>query len=282
MKTPAKINLFLRVVRRRPDGYHELETLFCPLRTPADTVCLKRTNKPGIELLTDDPTLPSDGRNLCVKALSAFCEAAHVDSNGWEITLKKQIPVTAGMGGGSSDAAAVLLSANKNTAKHISDKRLAEIAKKIGADVPFFLHPVPTLATGIGEKRLQIHGIPAKLPILLVAPQFPISAKWAYTHLQFDDLSKQTQIHELIRALRKRDLTAAAQFLRNDLERAAMKKFPILTMIANELTASGAIRSIMTGSGPTMVGWFSDFSERDSAFRKLAKKKLPFRLILPE
>ncbi len=257
MLTPSKINLFLRVAGRRPDGYHELETLFFPLKNPCDSVRLSLSGK---GMVAEDG-VPGDRSNLCMKALFAFCDAAGMDPAPFTITLKKQIPVAAGMGGGSSDAAAVLrLLQKKYPEKHVP---LAELAVRIGADVPFFLQPCPAIAAGIGEKLTPVYGMPKRLPVLIAAPGFPVSAKWAYQHRTGSE--NNAELPDLISALRRRDYRAAALLLRNDLAPAVMKKFPLLRMLEDSLTASGALRVMVSGSGPTLFALYESFAERDRA-----------------
>lgn len=265
MLVPSKINLFLHITGRRSDGYHELETLFFPLRSPADTLTLQRSAEPGIILRTDRPDIPTDRRNLCVKALLAYCQAAAIEPEGFEIELKKSIPVAAGMGGGSSDAAAVLLLMQKMFPDKIPMDELAKIALTIGADVPYFLNPVPAVASGIGEKLTPVEGLPEELPILIAAPEFPVSAKWAYKNRIPVTPPAPDQLNDLIHKLRVRDFAAAADLLHNDLEAAVIQKFPILEIMKQKLLSAGACRVMMTGSGPTLFAMFESFAARDKA-----------------
>ena len=284
MRTPSKINLFLRVAGRRSDGYHELETLFYPLSEPADEVSLgfdpaQTETKFILESEQGACAVPATPDNLCIRALNAFCSAASLPAAPHTVTLKKNIPVAAGMGGGSSDAAAVLRLLKNLYPDAAVD--LPVIAKKLGADVPFFLHPVPSVATGIGEKLTALEDLPERLPILIAAPQFPISAKWAYQHWDRRWNQEDLTLAELLCALRKCDFEKAAAFLRNDLEYAARKKFPLLDMIADEFKKTGACRVMMTGSGPTLFAMYGSFSLRDAAAGKLEAAGLHLKLIKP-
>ena len=265
MLAPSKINLFLHITGRRSDGYHELETLFYPLRSPADEVTLKRIAGPGVSLRCNDAGLPTDGRNLCVKALLAFCQKAGISPDGFEIGLKKTIPVAAGMGGGSSDAAAVLRLLQQAYPDKLTASQLAEIALTIGADVPYFLNPVPAVASGIGEHLKPVDGLPDELPILIDAPRFPVSAKWAYQHRIPTPPPDPDQLSALIEKLRVRDFAAAAGLLHNDLEEAVFRKFPVLEKRKADLLSAGAFRVMMTGSGPTLFALFESFAARDRA-----------------
>lgn len=284
MRTPSKINLFLRVVRRRADGYHELETLFYPLSEPGDEVTLRfDPAQQETRFLSDAGqwacAVPATPDNLCIKALNAFCDAASLSAAPYTVTLKKSIPVAAGMGGGSSDAAAVLRLLKKLHPE--ADVDLPVIAKGLGADVPFFLNPVPSVASGIGEKLTALSGLPERLPILIAAPQFPVTAKWAYQHWDFAENQENIKLADLICALQKRDFEKAAVFLRNDLEHAVRRKFPILNMIADRFKKTGACRVMMTGSGPTMFAVYGSFADRDAAAENFDPADLRIRLIVP-
>ena len=281
MRTPSKINLFLRVAGCRSDGYHELETLFYPLETPSDEIEIRKTGRAGIEFVSDDPALPGGDGNLCVKALKKYCAAAGLEPDGYRIELKKHIPVAAGMGGGSSDAAAVLRLMQRGSGNALSPECLADTALSIGADVPFFLEPRPCTAGGIGEKIAFLDGIPDRLPILIAAPRFPVSAKWAYRNWHPEEHGASCKLDSLIAALRVRDFAAAAAFLRNDLEAAVLRKFPYLNMIHDEFLKLGACRVLMTGSGPTLFAMFRDFESRDAAERAFPRADLPSELICP-
>lgn len=268
MFAPSKLNLFLHITGRRSDGYHEIETLFYPLRSPADTVTLQQIASPGITFRTDHADLPTDRRNLCVKALLAFCRTAGIAPDGFEITLKKNIPIAAGMGGGSSDAAAVLRLMQEQYPGKVTAAQLAEIALSIGADVPYFLNPVPAIASGVGEKLIPLDDLPDDLPVLIDAPGFPVSAKWAYQHRIAGPSPAPSQLAELIKKLRVRDFAAAADLLHNDLEEAVFRKFPILEKRKADLLSAGACRVMMTGSGPTLFAMFESFSARDRAAQR--------------
>ena len=263
MLTPSKINLFLHITEKRSDGYHELQTLFYPLRSPADTVTLSRTDDPGVVLYTDHPGIPTDAKNLCIRALYACCKTADIKPEGFAIQLDKTIPVAAGMGGGSSDAAAVLRLMQQQFPARVTWDQLHAIALSLGADVPYFLDPVPALATGIGEKLTPVEGLPDELPICIIAPRFPVSAKWAYQHRIAAPPPAPDQLSRLIEALRARDFSTAAKLMHNDLEPAVLRKFPLLEKIRNDLLNAGACRVMMTGSGPTLFAMFPTFKLRD-------------------
>ena len=248
--TPAKVNLLLKVTGRRPDGFHELETLFYPIPEVRDTLTVE-FGAPGIRLRCNLPEVPSDERNLVWRAAEAFAAAANVTPE-WDIYLEKHIPVAAGLGGGSSDAAAILRLLNSHYNK-LEFQELAKCAVKIGADVPFFLAPALAVAHGIGDKLLPIPDINCKLPMVLINPLFPVSAKWAYTNLDKSRIGETPEVMEkILAALAEHNVEKVAGLMHNDLEFALLEKFPLLGIIRDEMLKYNALRPMVSGSGSTM------------------------------
>lgn len=270
MLTCSKVNLSLAVTAKRPDGYHDLDSLFYPFRDPSDEIALEDVPETdGVSIRCDAPGVPLEPeKNLCGKAVLAYCKAAAMPLPGLVIHLQKNIPVAAGMGGGSADGATVLrLLQDKYGA--LTDAQLEAAAFSLGADVPFFLNPRPSYVTGAGEHHAPVDGLPERLPLLLAAPQFPVSAAWAYQHM---DLAKAVatppRTNELIDALRRRDYESAAQFMRNDLEHALFVKYPLLVMLRDFLLEHGALRAMISGSGPTILALFADDAAAQSVCDK--------------
>ncbi len=249
MKTTAKakINLFLRVVRKRKDGYHEIETIFLPLDNPSDTVILTGSKNGKLEVTCSEPTL-SGPDNLCYKAAEAFAKLAKVKA-AWNIHVTKRIPVAAGLGGGSSDAAATLRLLQKKYPGKISEMDILHLASKIGADVPFFLNPVPSVANGIGE-NLKPLPIKRTIPIAVVFPRFPVSARWAYQNRIKSD--SKVSLNNALSALKRNDPKKLAPLLRNDLAPALWRKFPFLHMLRREMLKAGALGVEVSGSGSSL------------------------------
>ena len=249
----AKVNLFLRVTARRADGYHELETLFWPFPAISDRVGIDFDAKSGIALDCSSPLVPSDSRNLAVRAAEAFAGRTGIVP-AWRIRLEKAIPVAAGLGGGSSDAAAVLKLLNEHYRSLAADE-LAHLACKLGADVPYFLDPVPAVATGIGERITPLGGSFDPPEFLILFPGFPVSAKWSYRHLDPSSIgaADPVQREQLINSLRTGDASGAAGAWRNDLEVALFVKFPLLGILRDELLAAGAAGVMVSGSGPSLL-----------------------------
>ena len=284
MLTCSKVNLSLAVTAKRPDGYHDLDSLFYPIREPSDEITLEDAPvSDGVSIRCDAPGVPLEPeKNLCGKAVLAYCKAAAMPLPGLVIHLQKNIPVAAGMGGGSADGATVLrLLQDKYGA--LTDAQLEAAAFSLGADVPFFLNPRPSYVTGAGEHHAPVDGLPEHLPLLLAAPQFPVSAAWAYQHM---DLAKAVatppRTNELIDALRHRDYESAAQFMRNDLEHALFVKYPLLVMLRDFLLEHGALRAMISGSGPTILALFADDAAAQSVCDKGTAEFDPaVRWILP-
>jgi len=250
-RSPAKINLYLKVTGTRLDGYHELETLFLPLTAPADEITIRSNSAgQGLSLSAEGAVLPLDSRNLCWKAAAAWSEATGIPAD-FHLHLRKIVPVAAGLGGGSANAATVLLALNGHYGAPLDDRALAALAVKLGADVPFFLHPRPAIARGIGEQLEYPDYDIARLPILIAAPDFPVRAAWAYCHLEPAGGSGAA-LADLQTALRRQDWPAVGQALRNDLAPAIFAKFPLLRMVRRDLLAGGACGAEISGSGPSL------------------------------
>ncbi len=265
----AKINLILNVKQRRPDGYHELDTIFYPLRNVADTLSWS-DNEPGsgIRISCAHPGVPLDPeKNLCGKAVTAYAKAAGLPLPDCNITLTKVIPCAGGMGGGSSDCAAVLRFLQEKY-HALTDVQLAQLALTLGADVPFFLHSVPARAKGVGEKLSPLSGIPEDLPILLAAPDFPVSARWAYRQWKPAAALPEENTEKLITALQSGDLVTAAQYIGNSLAAPAFRKFPLLALIRQSMMESGALCAELSGSGPSVFAMYQNAEalQKGSAF----------------
>ncbi len=268
-ETPAKINLYLRVVRRRADGYHDIETLFYPLPKLTDWLRITDRRDAGIGIDCSYPGVPCDKRNLAWKAAQHFAEASRIEP-AWQITIDKRIPVAAGLGGGSSDAAAVLRSLNEAYDCPLSEDALNQVAAQLGADVPFFLQPTPCMGTGIGD---ILRPVPCRddLHLVLVNPGFPVSTRWAYTHAVSEDAA-EPRIDMLIGVLGNASSDLLAGRLYNTFETAVCEKFPLVTMLREFLCDAGADAAHISGSGPTVFGVFPDANTATAAGRKVREK----------
>ena len=279
MRACSKINLVLNVLSERADGFHELDTLFHPLLHPSDDVVLsfEPDAMEGIRISCNEPSVPADPeKNLCGKAVRAYCAAAGMDVPSCTVSIRKEIPCAGGMGGGSSDAAAVLLMMQERFGR-LSEAELRTCAFSIGADVPFFLHPVPSRAGGAGEKLTPLPELPAFLPIAVAAPDFPISAKWSYEHWTPADALPSDAVPRCMEALRNGDLRGASRFMGNSLAPAAFRKFPLLGLLKDAFLAEGALCAVLSGSGPAVFALFPDADAAERACDSLRHVFAPVR-----
>jgi 4-diphosphocytidyl-2-C-methyl-D-erythritol kinase len=261
LQTPAKINLTLRVLGRRPDGYHEIESLMVPV-TLFDEVQV-RLGEPGIEVsCPGHPGLEGEN-NLAHRAASQYHRRAGIEP-GVAIRISKNIPVQAGLGGGSSDAAATLLGLNRLLGR-LSGEELFGIASELGADVPFFLEIRPALARGIGDRLTTVVNLPQFAVILAVAP-FGLATAEMYESLN-SSLTIPGSGDNRSSPVSARGLGDLASGLQNDLQPVGEHFRPIIGRVCRELTRAGAVGAQMTGSGPTVFGLFPT--------REQAMKALP-------
>jgi 4-diphosphocytidyl-2-C-methyl-D-erythritol kinase len=249
--SPAKINLFLRVTGRRTDGYHDLLSLMCRVGL-YDEVTLRLTSG-SLTGWCSDPSLPIDETNLVFRAARSFFEAVG-RKEGCEIRLVKRIPVAAGLGGGSSNAASVLLGLNHLHGEALPREELIRIGRRLGADVPFFLFQAPAIASGVGDELEAYPGL-APWKVLIVSPRFHVSTRMVYQNLnlQLTNLQKQPT-----RAHLKKTAFNPSFHLHNDLETVTLALYPELVRIKDRLKSQGAIGALMSGSGPSIFGLFPD------------------------
>jgi 4-diphosphocytidyl-2-C-methyl-D-erythritol kinase len=259
--SPAKINLVLNVLGRRADGFHDLETVMHPLPL-ADVLELDRGGR-DIRLTCNLPGLPADGSNLVVKAAELFRTAAGV-SEGVAIRLEKRIPLAAGLGGGSSNAAATLMALNELFGHPLEPSRIEALAASLGSDVPFFLRATPALATGRGEKVEPLGPCVALADcwVLLIHPGFGIATAWAYRELSRFPAAlngEPGRARRCVEALQARGpLARVGGVLYNALEAPAFAKYPILELYLEHLRNAGAAAGRMSGSGSTTFALFED------------------------
>jgi 4-diphosphocytidyl-2-C-methyl-D-erythritol kinase len=252
-KSPCKVNLLLNILGKRADGFHELETVMHPVNL-FDELSFTRVPQ-GCHLTCSDPALPTDAGNLVHRAAMSFFQKTEI-RDGVRIHLEKKIPMAAGLGGGSGNAATTLLGLNELFGKPLSAAALQEIAATLGSDIPFFLQTTPALGTGRGEKIQPLDFFPAMngAAIFLIHPGFGISTPWAYQNLaRFPSALNGTpgRAQKLIALLQTADLrTAGAEFY-NSLEAPALEKYPLLALFQDFLRQNGAAATLMSGSGST-------------------------------
>ena len=272
--SPCKVNLLLNILGRRPDGFHELETVMHPVAIH-DHLVFSRSGT-GIELTCNDLALPVDSRNLVHRAAAAFLEAAGI-REGVRIHLEKKIPLAAGLGGGSGNAATTLLALNELFDRPLESEQLAAFAAALGSDVPFFLQDRPALATGRGEKIVSFKAFPALrgAAFLLVHPGFGVSTAWAYQRLaRFPDAlnGRAGRARQLIGLLEIGGLAAAGREFYNSLEAPVLEKYPLLALFQEFLRDGGAAATLMSGSGSTTFGLFENRKLADEVADKIKGK----------
>ncbi|MBW2061872.1 MAG: 4-(cytidine 5'-diphospho)-2-C-methyl-D-erythritol kinase [Deltaproteobacteria bacterium] len=261
---PAKLNLHLSIVGRRSDGYHLLETLMVKLDL-ADRLLLVRRGR-GIQFEVLGADLPADEDNMVIRAARAFFQATEFEPKV-ELRLEKHIPVAAGLGGGSSDAAAALKGLNDLYGSPLTQDRLFKLGLSLGADVPFFLFPGATaLAKGIGELLSPGPELPEPCYFLLINPGWPLSTGWVYKNYKLKLTSTRKG---LIYSHVNEGSFTFDRVMYNDLESVVMPRYPEVKAMKDQLLAHGAIEALMTGSGPTVFGVFFQRQDAERARTKL-------------
>lgn len=254
-RSPCKVNLILNILGRRADGFHELETVMQPVPLHDELVFERNEGRGGVDLTCDNPDLPTDSGNLVHRAAARFLEAAAI-RDGVRIHLRKRIPMAAGLGGGSGNAATTLLGLNELFGHPLSPQALHPLAAALGSDIPFFLQDHPALATGRGEIIEPLKPFPALAgtAMVLLHPGFGIATAWAYKELaRFPDAlnGRPGRARELIALLQSTDPTAAGRAFYNSLEAPALEKYPLLSLYQEFVRTEGALATMMSGSGST-------------------------------
>ena len=267
IKCPAKVNLSLDVTSRREDGYHNLEMIMHTIKLfDTLTIVCEDSETTEITISSNLSYVPSDERNLCYKASQLFFNETglsakvHIDAN-------KKIPVGAGLGGGSSNAAGTLVALNRLMGNPLTQDRLATISKNIGADVPFFIYGGCMLAEGIGELLTplpQLEGV----TFLIAKPNFSVSTPWVYKNLVLDSNTPHPNTKEVIQAIKKNDLSTLAKYTGNTLEHVTLKQYPEISRYKELMLKGGAIYSLMSGSGSAVFGVYDDPEKAKKALEK--------------
>jgi 4-diphosphocytidyl-2-C-methyl-D-erythritol kinase len=256
---PAKINLALKILRRRADGYHDIQSILQKVSL-YDTLSLKLSPLQGITVTADDPSIPTDSRNLAYRAADLLLKQQKI-TPGISIHIKKRIPAGAGLGGGSSNAAATLTGLNKLLRCNLPETELLRLGVEIGADVPFFIYDKPSaLAEGIGEQLSPVT-IQVPLWLVIVFPGFSISTKWAYENYRV--LTNEGKNIRIPRSFEQ--LNSVLHILSNDLENVVTKQYPEIQEIKHTLIQAGACGSLMSGSGSSVFGIFPDEQQAQEA-----------------
>lgn len=269
-KAYAKINLGLDVVRRLPNGYHEVRMIMQNVGI-YDVLTFAKAEE-GITLQVDNQEVPADGNNLICKAAKLLMETAGIQG-GVRITLEKNIPIAAGMAGGSTDAAAAFSGINELYEIGYDIEQLKALGVKIGADVPYCIQGGTALAEGIGEVLSEIPAPPA-CHLLIAKPDINVSTKFVYENLRANELEYHPDIDGMLKALDAGDLKGITDRLGNVLETVTVPTYPIIQEIKNLMLAAGAENALMSGSGPTVFGMFTDKEQAEAASAEIRKAEL--------
>lgn len=271
LKALAKINLALDIIGKRPDGYHEVRMIMQTIRL-YDTLEIEKKESKGISLTTSHPEIPSDESNLVYRAAKLLMDEFHIEE-GVAMKLEKVIPVAAGMAGGSSDAAAALVGINTVFQLGLTRQELMERAVNIGADVPYCVMRGTALAEGIGEKLTRLEPVPHAW-ILVGKPEISVSTREAYGNLNLQGIRKHPDIDGIVADIQKGDLHALAEKMENVFEPGIVLIHPEIQEIKNLMEAHGAIKAMMSGSGPTVFGIFDNREKMDRAAEVLRESHL--------
>jgi 4-diphosphocytidyl-2-C-methyl-D-erythritol kinase len=261
---PAKINLCLHVLRRREDGYHDLAMLMQRVSL-YDQIEMAIVEGPGIRVRCDGLTLPAGQGNIAARAAEVLLRRAGM-SRGVEIVIEKNIPVAAGLGGGSSDAATVLMGLNQMLELGFSPAQLMETGVELGADVPFFIFRHAAWATGIGENLERVVGLPP-LWYVLVNPGLEVSTAWVYQNLRLTSGRDDLRIPRFSGTVEE-----IVNVLHNDLENVTAARFPLIGKVKRQLIDLGAEGALMSGSGSTVFGVFSNGDRARAAAEEMGRQ----------
>jgi len=267
LESPAKVNLRLEILRKREDGYHELRTIFQKISLH-DTLRFRLRRRRGVSIAADHPKLSVGKKNLVYRAAQAMLKASSY-TGGVDIEIKKRIPLGAGLGGGSSNAAATLRALNHLLKIGLSEKGLMAMGLEMGADVPFFFLKGSAIASGVGERLKKV-----ELPDLwyvLIYPNFEVSTRWAYGNFVLTKQQFHLNLHRLPKTPEE-----ISRILLNHLEPVVSKRYPEIGLMKETLVSAGALGALMTGSGPTVFGLFDKEGSSTAAYentRRMTKKK---------
>lgn len=267
----GKINLGLDVLRKREDGYHEVKMIMQTVKLH-DTLFFESVEEDVIILSTNADGLPVNEDNLIYRACQML-KTEYKITDGIRIFLDKQLPVAAGMAGGSADAAAALIGMNRIFDIGLSKDKLMEYGVNLGADVPYCIMQGTALSEGIGEKLTAVSPMP-ECVLLLAKPPIDVSTKMVYENLHANELSRHPDIDGIIEALSHQDLQGITDRMENVLETVTVTRYPVISEIKNCMTEMGAMQSLMSGSGPTVFGIFIEKETAEKAAEEIRNRKL--------
>lgn len=269
VKAYAKVNISLDIIeKRKSDGYHLLRMIMQNIDLYDDITVEKQ--KSGITIKCNKPYVPTDERNLAYKAAQLFKETFNIDE-GVSINIKKNIPVAAGLAGGSADGAAVLKAMNEMFEVNASDEELMDIGLKLGADIPYCIKGGTALCEGIGEKVTKLKHFKDKI-LVLVKPPFGVSTKFVYQEFNLEKVLNHPKTEKLIEAMENDDIEYICDNMKNLLENVTLRKHKVIISIKEEMKSFGAMGAMMSGSGPTVFAIFDDMLKAQRCFEKMKDK----------
>lgn len=270
-KAYAKVNIGLDVLRRRPDGYHDLKMIMQTVDI-CDDLTFEKNSEPGIRLRIDGADLPTDKNNLICRAAALLMEEKQIEE-GVSITLKKRIPIAAGMAGGSADAAAAMRGLNILFEMGYSIENLRELGVKLGADIPYCITGGTMLSEGIGEVLTPLTA-PPDCYLVVAKPDIDVSTAFVYQNLRVDSLPFHPDIDGMAEALAAGDLKGITDRMGNVLETVTVREYPVIDRIKKRMCELGAENALMSGSGPTVFGIYKEKEMAENTAKEIREEKL--------
>ena len=277
LKAYGKINLGLDVIRKRPDGYHDLDMIMQMVDVYDDVIIEKKAGE-EIVVKADAAVLSNGKDNLAYMAAKMLFDEFGIKS-GVEITIHKRIPIAGGMAGGSSDCATTLIGINEMFNLGLSKQQLMERGVKLGADVPYCVLGGTAIARGIGEVLTPLP-TPPQCHVIIAKPPISVSTAYVYGHIRPDEITKRPDIEQMTLAIKEQDLNKLSDLLYNVMEEVTVSEYPVIEKLKNIMLENGALNSIMSGSGPTVFGLFDDREKAQVAMKALDSKELTEQLYL--
>lgn len=271
IRAHAKINLTLDVVGRRDDGYHFVQMIMQSIGLHDDVTVTIRTGSKQIDVSTANGQLSNDRKNLCYRAAELFLQETGVRNEGIHVGLAKRIPISAGLAGGSTDAAATLVLLNDLYQTGLTTEQLCEMGLKLGADVPFCIMGGTMLSEGIGERLTRLPDAPNPI-VVLCRPPFPVSTPAVYQAIDNAEITQRPDNAAMLCAIEQQDIDGIAKNLANVMQPITAAMHPEILQIRQALLNCGAIGSVMSGSGPTTFGLFTDRTAAQNAYDMLKEQ----------
>ncbi|WP_089284160.1 4-(cytidine 5'-diphospho)-2-C-methyl-D-erythritol kinase [Anaerovirgula multivorans] len=267
LKSRAKINLSLDVLGKRLDGYHEVKMIMQQIDLYDNITVVERRDRETIQILTECEFIPKNNGNIAYRAAELIRKQYNI-SCGLDIYIEKNIPVAAGLAGGSSNAAAVLTGLNQLWQLKLAQKQLMELGVSIGADIPFCIMGSAAIAEGIGEKLTAVDGL-KNVWMVLAKPAISVSTAEVYSRLDLSKIENRPDTLKLLKAIKERDLYTLSKNMANVLETVTERKHPIIKDLKKKMIEYQALGSMMSGSGPTVFGIFKKYEKAKAAYENL-------------